>query len=802
MDEDSFNIKNAFKRFIKPKKTIHTGEEPVNLTIQQQSEEPPANADEKFIRPDEPVKTETDVQVNTPDEPPAPAKRFIHPPTVKTAPLPAINSPEDYILGDGGKYIKVPDDYVDPFAEKTFTFGEENEETAQNDELPADGNTIVAPGTADEETTVQEELSELDGQIRLDGFGKTEPLETIDEEEAEQMVFENRKEKVSRFRLHEDAQSEISDGDKKEEPEEEPAPVLQATDTFEYRSPNDAPRIREELNARRAYQALKVLGLGVIEIILLWMSLSAQFSAAVKNPATHLVVSLLLTLVAAALSKNTVVNGVKSAINRRFGAQSVLTASLTASVVHNLILFGYMNEVACGACHLYNAIAVASLLCAGIGEFVNITQTAYNFSFLRSKGEKQTVCAVENPADAEEIARGAAVGDTNLCYSTPVDFPAGFLTLSKNSGHWDKQSAKYMPWFFAGAGLVFLISWLCQKSFIQAFSGFTALACVFAPLTLLLADALPMRAAGKALNKHGAMLAGSESAAKFADVNGVLLDATDLFPSGSTQLYGLKAFHGMRIDDAILYAAGVLSAANAPLSSAFDQVIEQRREMLPQVETLTYEDGMGISGWIYDNRVLLGNRELMLHHGVEMPPATIEKKYLQGDPDRKPLYMSVAGRLAAMFVVGYTGSGRIASMLGALEENGVCLLLRTSDPNIDEKMISQYFDVSEESVKILSSVGGLIYTEKLHAPREKAPAHIVHNGSLRSFIGAVVTCIRLKEKIHFSMILQALGIGLGTLLIAFFSIFAGLSQIGVFQLLIYEIFWCVAVILSASMRKE
>lgn len=790
------------QRFIQTSHTIHTQQEPVNVTIQQEDAAP---AEEKFIKRD-PVKTQTADPVNNPDPDALPVKRFIHPPTVKTGPLPAINAPEDYLLGDGGKYIKIPEDYIDPFAEKTFNFYGE-EDTLAMEDTPADGNTITAPGgkAKEPEPSPREELA---GQIRLDGFDETDPVETIDEEKAEQMVMENRKEKVSRFQLHEEAKSKIVETLEKTSSPEKPLPAFEKELDFEYRSPNDAARIREELNVQRAYQALKILGLGIIELLLLWLGLFAQFGTGIPaglspagNPAAFLGVNLLLTLAAGAIAKNTVINGVKSALGRRFGAESVLTACLATVILHNGVLIGFMDSVSAGACHLYNAVAVLSLLCAAIGKFVKLTRIAYNFRFLHSKGEKQAVCPIENPDDAEELARGALVDDINLCYSAPVDFPSGFLTASKAPDRWEKKSVKYMPWLFAAAGLVFLLSWIFQKSFTQALSGFTVLTCICAPLTLLLAGNLPLRAAGKTLNANGAMIAGFESVEQFADVNGVLLDAADLFPAGSTQLYGIKAFHGMRIDDAILYAAGVLHASGGPLASAFDQVIEQREEILPKIEELTYEDGLGLSSWIYDHRILLGTREMMLHHGVEMPPATVEKKYLQGDPDRRALYMAVAGRLAAMFVVGYEGSPKIASMLCALEDNGVCLLLRTADPNVDEAMISRYFEISQNSVKILSSAGGLMYTEKLHIRRDKAPAHIVHNGTLRAFLGAVITSIRLKEKIHFSMVLQAFGVGLGFLLVAFFSIFAGLTQIGPFQLLVYQLFWGLVVALIASLRR-
>lgn len=789
-------------RFIRSNHVIKTDKKTVNFSIQASEED---TGEEKFLKP-EPIKTPMDQVVNNPDPEKMPVKRYIQPPTLKTAPLPVINTPEDYLLGDGEKYIKVPDDYVDPFAEKEFHF-DTKDGLIEPEETKTDGNTLTA-APAKEPPAAEPKKKELDGQIRLDGFDEAEPVDTIDEAHAEQLLMENRREKVSKFKLHEEAKSKIVEQHEKERVHEPASNAFEKELDFEYRTPNDGARIREELNTQRSYQALKILGLGLIEIFLLWLGLFSQFGwglpealSPVTHPPVFLGVNLVLTIAAAAICKNTMINGVKAMLSRKLGSESMLTVCTAAVLIHTSVLMAFPEQVASGDCRVYSSIAVLSLLFGCCGKFSRLTRIAFNLRFLRSKTPKHAVLSIDNPDDAQEIARGAVVGDTNLCYSAPVDFPSDFLELSKKPDHWETTSAKVMPWLFAAAGAVFLITWITQKSFPVALTGFTMLTCVLAPLTLLLAGNLPMRSAGKTLNAHGAMIAGYDSVAKFAETNGVLMDAADLFPAGTTQLFGLKVFNGMRIDDAILYGAAILCESGGPLAHAFNQVIEQRSDILPKAENLNYEDSLGLSGWIYDRRVLLGNREMMLHHDVEMPPAVIENKYLQNDPDRRALYLTVAGQVSAMFIVGYSGNSKIGGMLCALEDNGISLLLRTSDPNINENMISRYFDISPNSVKILSSVGGLMYKEKFHTHKEKAPADMVHNGSLRAYINCVLTAVRLKEKINFSMVLQSFGIILGFLLVGFFSIATGMSQLGPFQLLVYELFWGFVVMFIATLRR-
>ena len=51
---------------------------------------------------------------------------------------------------------------------------------------------------------------------------------------------------------------------------------------------------------------------------------------------------------------------------------------------------------------------------------------------------------------------------------------------------------------------------------------------------------------------------------------------------------------------------------------------------------MLYEDKMGTSAWIYKRKVLVGNRDLLIRHGVNVPKESYEKRYTI--KNRKALY--------------------------------------------------------------------------------------------------------------------------------------------------------------------
>ena len=48
-----------------------------------------------------------------------------------------------------------------------------------------------------------------------------------------------------------------------------------------------------------------------------------------------------------------------------------------------------------------------------------------------------------------------------------------------------------------------------------------------------------------------------------------------------------------------------------------------------KVGGVKYEDKMGLSGWIGDNTILIGNRNLMQGHNIPVPPVTVDQKILR-----------------------------------------------------------------------------------------------------------------------------------------------------------------------------
>jgi cation transport ATPase len=297
------------------------------------------------------------------------------------------------------------------------------------------------------------------------------------------------------------------------------------------------------------------------------------------------------------------------------------------------------------------------------------------------------------------------------------------------------------------------------------------------------------------------MVAGYPSVKQFCDSSAVMIDAAELYPEGCVKLDGIKTFANHRNDESVLAAAAILREAQSPMASVFNRNIlsKEQNAALPEVESVLYEDSMGLIGWVAGERILVGNRELMHKYNIETPSTDYEEKYLiEG---RQITYLAQQGELISMFVTTYSSDKKIAEALHKGEQSGLSFLVRTTDCNITAEKVSEDFSLFYRSVRILPTGLGNVCKEAQSQIEEKSRAYLGTRGSVASMIRGAAGCMRIKGNISLAVIVQLIALILGILLVATLCLYATTSVLGTLQILIYSVFWAAAALLSPLIQK-
>ena len=186
-------------------------------------------------------------------------------------------------------------------------------------------------------------------------------------------------------------------------------------------------------------------------------------------------------------------------------------------------------------------------------------------------------------------------------------------------------------------------------------------------------------------------------------------------------------------------------------------------------------------------------------HGITPPERSFEEQYQQDG--RQITYLATAGELRAMFVTSYIPNEKLMAQMRKLESEGICFLIRTNDPNVTAQMVSDHFHVYYRSVRILSDQ----LSQRLEEEQEEektARAYLAIRGKRPAAMQRLLlSCIRVRNKITLSLMLQSIAVVLGFVLTAFLIIASGLAQLGTLEMLIYTLFWILAVLIVPCIHK-
>ena len=644
-----------------------------------------------------------------------------------------------------------------------------------------------------------------DGQMVLPGFGEPEePVAQVDEEAVEDELRRTRSKKVDSFRLEgiepeephidEDIAEELG-GEIKERRKR-----FSATKTrtrlnrqgVEYRKPSDKAKIGNFISKKKLASLIGTAISGACALATLIITavpgLAERMNEASPSVSTVAVVSFVLLAVAFFATLPQWSSGITCFFSGsgKPNARTPVFLAATVALIQSLLLviFDIHGEMP------VFAPAAALVLCIGAaGSLLAYSRVEKNFAFLasRSKDGLYTVRTIDNVADANRIGRNVVMGEADIRYSGRTKFATNFLAYSLASDAADDLCVKLVPLTAAASIVIGLIAGIASKSVLCGISIFAGTMCMGAPASAVLAANLPLSRANKALREDGGIITGYAGAFEYESTNAVAVDAADIFPGSSCNIHGMKTFYGVRIDDAILTAASMLISAEGPISSLFNEVAMGRKELLMNVEEPVYEDRLGLSGWIRGRRVFLGNRKLLENHNIEIPMSVDEAKYRHDG--RRVIYLADSGKIAAIFVVSYGSEPRIAEHLRKIENNGINILIRTTDSNITEEFVANTFGLPLNSVKVVSTPAGDVLKSYADSVVPKSDAKLLHNGSAAAFLHCVSKASSLCASAGIVTTQQTFCTAAGLLLMAIITIFSGAFNVSALQICICQLVW-------------
>ena len=542
--------------------------------------------------------------------------------------------------------------------------------------------------------------------------------------------------------------------------------------SVEYNDIDDVYDVDSALNKGKKSNLIKMSLSFVVSLILICLSTGIFVSSDFFGSIGYWITSAVLGIALLVINFNSSMS-LLSIKNNEFSLDLLPTTLTVAAIIQ-----GWLGILSVNVGNI-GFVLVSSVIFGlyNLVKYIRVCDIISNFDMVCNEENKNIASFIDQP-ESNKIIDSSNDIDYRIIYQKSTVNIANFIKNSMSLGAFEKHIKRYYISAVAASLILAVLTAVIGKNAGLIIFGLCFGLSISSPLSALIMTIISIRRVNGTLKNYRVKLFGFSSAENIDNANVVSINASDLFNKNNVKLYNIKTFGGLSLDKAIVDASALLSAANSPMMNIFNDIAGG--EAIPQTDSVTYEDRMGLSGWVGGRKTLIGNRMIMETHGIEVPQIDIDKKIVMNG--YFPVYMSSEGKLSALFVVGYNADPSLAYYVKKAYNLGLTLLVKTCDPNISEDMVADYFGIDRDSVKITSHESEIMM-DKANSSND---ATIVYDNA-KGYFNGIISSINLIKNSRYSVIAQFIITALAFMIFGLSAATGAFGLISYISLIIYNI---------------
>ena len=212
----------------------------------------------------------------------------------------------------------------------------------------------------------------------------------------------------------------------------------------------------------------------------------------------------------------------------------------------------------------------------------------------------------------------------------------------------------------------------CVSMIIAASSSFSAAICF----------ALPFSITARRLFQSGAAVAGWSGVRDIGNSQRVIITDSDVFPSGTVEIAGIRILEGSFTDKVISYTGSVIAASGSGLAPVFSDLIRRNGYSISHIENFAPHDGGGMTAMVNGENVYVGSAGFMNLMGIRVPQKLASKS---------AVFSAINGSLVGIFNINYKPVASVQDALALLLRSRREPVFAIRDFNITPMMIKKKF---------------------------------------------------------------------------------------------------------------
>lgn len=542
---------------------------------------------------------------------------------------------------------------------------------------------------------------------------------------------------------------------------------------LEYTDKSDFENVHSYLIKTVKKSRICTLMLGVLFFIsLIWQlgvfnyfTLPAYLTVA--KPLSYLCLNLIFLVSSSIILLDVLKSGVFALLKLKANSDSVISIMVFGNIFQNLFLFFSGNEMINNKnIFLLTPVVIGCMTFHSLANYINYKSIFKNFNFIC---DKNMDCCSVGMATNEDLLSAFSKGRNGklipfVAFKRKVGFLTDFIYYSFSENVTDTVGCFLAPIGLCVSILLTIISGIVSGNMWISLTVFSATLCLITPFSFLFSVVFPFCCAQKRLFKKKSTLLGS-SAMEFGDTDTMLLTARELFPRGTISLAGMRVFNGYKIDDSIICAASVLNASNSILKDMFMDILLGDEKHLNKVDTILYEDGLGISAWVDDRRVIIGSYDMMVNHNIDMP--SCDEINQMNKNNCELIFVAISGQLTSAFMYNMNVDYNVELALKSLEDEGISLVIKSVDFVIQSEKLSEKFEVCEDLFKILPAQYHKSYRKQTRDMQRDGSA-VICDDDFVSFASAIIESKKYRFISKMGVVFSIFGMLVSILILVLF----------------------------------
>ncbi|HEX8537081.1 MAG TPA: copper-translocating P-type ATPase, partial [Cystobacter sp.] len=266
----------------------------------------------------------------------------------------------------------------------------------------------------------------------------------------------------------------------------------------------------------------------------------------------------------------------------------------------------------------------------------------------------------------------------------------------------DKVAAVFVPAVITVSGVTFLV-WAVlgpEPRLAHALVNAVAVLIIACPCALGLATPMSV-VAGMGKGAGVGLLIRDASALELLEkVDTLVVDKTGTLTEGKPRLVSVVAVDGMDEARLLHLAASLERGSEHPLAAAVVAGAEARGAVLRAARDFRSVTGQGVTGFVGEARMALGNLALMESLGVDMGASRPRAEALRRE-GQTVMFVAVDGKPAGLLGVADPVKATTPEALAALHREGVRVVMLTGDSRTTAEAVARQLGIDEVVAEVL-----------------------------------------------------------------------------------------------------